>query len=207
MNTPILIIGFERSGTTLLRRLISMHPHLEFDLLHERRELLKYENPEDAIKNYKMKTKQAGIYLGSIASVESGEKVPYISSKFIKKYISKWKKFWPDSIIFHIIRDCNKCALSANRVFKKDIEQTKKLYIENVPIVIEFLRNYKNVHVIKFERLIGDPKKSLKEIYSVIGYIPDDDCIYKILNTKDPWEYNGKIMCGLRYFQNVGRKH
>jgi len=41
-HKPILIIGFERSGTTLLRRVVSMCPALDYDLLHERKRLIEY---------------------------------------------------------------------------------------------------------------------------------------------------------------------
>lgn len=206
MIEPILITGFERSGTTLLRRLVSMHPILKDDLIHESQKLLKYKTPEEALEKYKIETKQAGQCLGSISSIKSGEKVPYVDSKFIIKYIKKWKLFWPDSIIFHLLRDCNACALSAYKTFSKDPKQTEKLYIKNVPIIIEFLKNYNNVHTIKFEELVGNSEKTLKRIYAIIGYIPDDECMHKILNTKEPWNYNGKTMCGLRYFDNVVRR-
>jgi len=206
MNLPIFITGFERSGTTLLRRLVSMNPLLEFDLIHEKKKLLKYKTKEEAIQNYKMKTKQAGQYLGSWSSIEAGEKLPYVDSKYIIKYTKKWKSFWPNSVIFHIIRNIGQCSVSAKRTFNKDIEQTKKSYKINVPKVREFLGQYNNVYEITFEELIDKPEETLKKIYGIMGSVPSDDYINKVLNTRNPWEYNGRKMCGLRYFDRIERR-
>lgn len=49
--------------------------------------------------------------------------------------------------------------------------------------------------VLGFER---SGTKIVKAIYSIIGYIPDNDYIKKVITTKDPWVYKGRKMCGLR---------
>jgi len=206
MIYPILITGFERSGTTLLRRLVSMHPDLEYDLIHEKRQLLSYNSEKEAMNKYHYKAKQAGKETGGWCSIKSGEKVPYIASNDILEYIKRWKDWWHLSHIFHIIRDSKDCAKSAKRVFNKDIEKTIRNYEKSVPIVHNYLQGYTNCTSIYFSELLDNPVLVLKRIYSIIGNCPDDEYINKVLNTKDQWDYKGRVMCGLRYFDKVGNK-
>ena len=51
LKIPILILGYERSGTTLLRRLVSMHPDLEYDIFHEKpHRVMKAKSRDEAIR-------------------------------------------------------------------------------------------------------------------------------------------------------------
>lgn len=202
---PIFITGFERSGTTLLRRLMSMHPDLKFDLLHEQRRLAEYMTSGMAEKSYIMKTKQEGKFLGSTASVLSGEKVPFIEAKFIIKYMKLWRRFWPASSILYVKRNMHDCAASAKRTFKKDVNNTLSNYRLQVPVVEDYLDTLENVCTIQFADILYDPYEFLAWVYGeILGYVPEKDFIYKVITTRHPWEYKGRIMCGLRYFDSIG---
>ena len=55
-----------------------------------------------------------------------------------------------------------------------------------------------------FEDLIGNVKEELNKLYQWIGFFEkDEDYIQKVVSTRDPWDYNGRIMPGLRYFDCI----
>lgn len=199
MTQPVFITGFERSGTTLLRRLVSMWPGFEKDLIHEGRKLLGYKTRQESENNYK----------DEYSSIKSGEKIPYYNnSDFITDYITKFKEFWPDSIIFHIVRLPADVAASCKRTFYRPKNITHNAYAENVTKVINFLRDESNIITVMYEALIKNPEKMLYMIYDKLGNVPDDEVLNKILNTREPWMLGNRRMPGLRYNDTVGKvKH
>ena len=195
----VFIVGFERSGTTLLRRLISMWPGFDKDVLHETKKLFTYKTRLDAEADY----------YDEYSHIKSGEKIPYYTnSDFIINYIEQFRKFWPDSIIFHIIRKPEDVALSAKRTFRRPTNITKAAHAEHVQKVVNYLSEENNVITIIYESLIQNPEEMVKLIYDRLGSVPSDDIIDKILHTREPWELDGKRMAGLRYNSKVGKvKH
>jgi len=208
-NLPIFICGFERSGTTLLRRLVSMHPALKYELLHEQRKLLNYKTANDAMEKYKLKAKQGGKLTGSIASIESGEKIPYRDNwLFIIEYIERWKRWWPDSIIMHVDRDIEMSAKSAVRTFNRDYDRTIEIAMNNIPKIKKYLERQSNVIWISYEKILANPHHFVKNLYSIMGdFNEDDNYIHKVTATKDPWEYKGRVNCGLRYADGIRSLH
>ena len=204
---PIFITGFERSGTTLLRRIISMHPALEYELIHEKKRLLKYKTAEDAVENYRMSVLQGGKITGATASIVSGEKIPYRDDLvFIMKYVERWKEFWPDAIIIHIDRDVEAMAKSAKRVFNRNVEETIRTAWENVYKVKRFLDTHTNVIWVAYENILANPYYFVKNLYSVMGdFNENDNYIHKVVTNKETWEYKGRVMCGLRYANGIKR--
>ena len=192
----VFITGFERSGTTLLRRLVSMWPGYEKDVVHEQRKLLTYKTRQEAENNYN----------DQYSSIKSGEKIPYYgNSDFILNYIERFHDFWPEGLIFHIVRNPIKVAESCLRTFKRPMQTTAQTYAVNVQAVLNWLLDEPNTFTIQYEMLIEKPKEYIKLIYDKLGDIPDDTVIDKILSTREVWELNGKRMCGLRYSDRVGR--
>lgn len=204
MPDPILITGHERSGTTLLRRLVSMHPDLDCDLLHECWSLQQFRGPEDAMARYQLKVTQAGRVTGAWASVQAGEKIPYGENLPIaKRYISLWKRWWPESLVFHIVRQVDDVVDSCWRTFK--IRTNNRTVLTHVEKMTEFLRQFRRVVAVDYDLLVAHPEHELRRIYSLMGRIPDQEYMHNVLHTQETWRHNGRIMCGLRYKPYVGR--
>ena len=195
----VFITGFERSGTTLLRRIVSMWPGFHMDLIHEEKKLFTYKTAQEAENNY----------FNEYSHIKCGEKVPYYgNTHFIVNYISKFREFWPDSMIFHMLRTPEQVIKSCKRTFMRPTNLTEKVYNNDLLIMTNYLREEPNCIGINYDNLIQNPKEMVKLIYERLGSVPGDDVIEKIISTKDPWELNGKRMCGLRYSDRVGRiKH
>jgi len=204
MHKPILIIGFERSGTTLLRRIVSMCPALEYDLLHEKKQLLEYQEKKMAEALYRYQVKEKGEETGATESILAGEKIAYRNNvSFVQRYIRRWFDWWPDGIGYHIVRDKYGCADSARRTFGRDVKKTVGIWDIAVPIVQDFCSEFKQMREISYEKLIGAPEIMLDKIYKEIGFEAPNEYLKKVLNTQDAWEFNGRKMCGLRYSNRV----
>ncbi len=191
---PIFICGFESSGTTLLRRLLSMCPLLDMDLIHEKRQLLNYKTANEALNNY----------FDEYSSIKSGEKIPYFGNvDFIVEYIDRWRSWWPKSIIFHIVRDCEHVVLSCKKRFNRPGNLVRELHTKETESLANYLEGEPNVYTIPYEALILNPLPNLNKIYQIMGYEADKELLEKILSTREPWEYEGKRMSGLRYKAKV----
>jgi len=202
---PILIMGFERSGTTLLRRLISMCPALRYDLLHEQWRLQTYATASEAINNYRMPCRQAGKLTGGNASIESGEKIAYYDNWMRAiAYYNKWRCFWPHAKVLHIIRDPNDVARSCYNTFERDIKLTERAWEESVSTILNTTFDDKNCIVVSYEWLIENQTDALRSLYNIIcGMEYESPILHAIMETQEPWNYNGRVMCGLRYKAEV----
>lgn len=207
MKLPILILGYERSGTTLLRRLVSMHPRMPFDIVHEQAaKLFKSGTKEEAIKRLTFKSKQAGVYTGGVSSLEAGQKIPYTSFKIAQKSINKFNSFFDDFSIIHIVRDSKNAVKSQVKTFKKNKGKCSQQYADSVPKVIKYLQSNKNVLTVNFENLLDNPLDEVRSIYEWIGdFNEGEDFLNKVTGTQEPWNYNGRTMPGLRYFNSIGK--
>ena len=195
INSPIFITGFESSGTTLLRRICSMHPALEKDIIHEQRKLLQYRSAKHAELNY----------FDEYSSIKSGEKIPYYTNiAFIMEYIDKFIEFWPDCLIFHIVRNPEECARSSNRRFNRDFDVSKNFCKSGQYKINEYLERIKcNAFEVDYNDLVKEPLAVVTGIYGIMGEIPPKGYIKKVISTREPW-YNGeKRNCGLRYKKKV----
>ncbi len=200
MNNPFLIIGYERSGTTLLRRLVSMHPGLDYDLVHENsKKLLRCKTKKDALNGLTYPTKQAGKLTGGMMSVRAGQKVPYVSFKFIRGVIRHFKALFGDVRIIHIVRDPIRAINSQVRTFKRKSLRCVEDYFNSVPKTMSHVDGY----MIRFEQLMGSPIETLSRLYEWMGQEVDEHYITKAISTRDPWKHKSRIMCGLRYFDSV----
>jgi len=181
-----------------------MWPEYQYDVLHEQALLMKFQSPESAFAKYRTQVSQAGVVFDAWASVESGEKLPYgITLEFIKSYVRRWREFWPDSMIFHVIRNPNDVAASCKRTFKRG--ENARLVSEKVEAMSEWLEQFPNVHELHYGDLLADPSAYLEYVYGFLGKVPDYGYIHKVITTKDPWKHNGRIMCGLRYHDKITR--
>jgi hypothetical protein len=209
MKKRILITGYERSGTTLLRRLVSMHPALGYDIVHERRDLLlKAQTRQWAIKNMTYPVTQNKQETGGMMSIKAGQKLPYVFARDFDLYFAKFKKLFKKFHVIHIIRDPLSAINSQVRTFEKDVNLCIKTYFNNVPKVYKTIKIDKTESiVVKYEDIISDPFNFVNNIYKWIGdFDGDAEYIKRVISTRDPWDFNGRIMCGLRYFDGIKDK-
>ncbi len=204
MKTPILIIGFPRSGTTLLRRIVSMHPGLDYELIHEDPgPLLAAKSKEEAIKNLTYEHVQAGKPLGSTMSIIAGQKIPYSRYKVAKSFINQFGLFFGDFSIMHIYRNPVDTVSSGVKTFSANPLIRIVQYFLTVPRVRNLLQDYDNVLELRYEDLIRTPAEVTSRIYDWIGGAVDAAYIERVLTTKDPWVHGSRVMPGLRYFDKI----
>ena len=204
MKTPILIIGFPRSGTTLLRRIVSMHPGLEYELIHEDAgPLLEARSKEEAIEKLTYEHVQAGVNIGSTMSILSGQKIPYSRYKVAKRFIKQFDRFFADFHIIHIYRNPVDTVSSGVKTFSANPLIRTVQYFLTVPRVRRLLRMYDSVLELRYEDLIRSPDEVTARIYDWMGSSVEQAHIDRVLTTKDPWEYEGRVMPGLRYFDKI----
>jgi len=134
----ILVIGFQRSGTTLLRRLIDLHPNVLW-ILHETRLLSKegLTNVNVISRYIKNNISNAESYkFATILKKNWGEKLPwYGNGSNIIYYANKWSNIFRDeSKIIHIVRHPIDVALS--NVEKRDLIQQLLLNIIQIIFLV-----------------------------------------------------------------------
>jgi hypothetical protein len=199
----ILIIGFQRSGTTLLRRLIVSHPDVKV-VMHEKRLLRKKNvNKKGFIKSFVEKQyiakKEVDRYTGEDPVNDIwGEKIPWNSDSGseIIEYANMWRnKFGSKSRIVHIVRHPMDVALSNKKRGMIPLSAAINACKRSVPIVHNAL-NKDDYLVITYEELVSNPKKILKEIFEFCELKKDE----KILN-----ELSNLRKDRLRYFDGINK--
>ena len=167
----ILIVGFQRSGTTLLRRLFQLHPQVR-RMFHEKF-LLKICQDQQTLMQYIEK-------LGVNPKTDNwGEKVPYYPSarKYpIVKYCEQWEHvFGKNSRILHIVRHPYDVALSNVKKFKNinHVHQPLDVYKKIVPVAVNRIDKLKTSFTFKYEDLLLNPDKMMFDIYKHCGLKPD----------------------------------
>lgn len=204
MNIPILIVGYERTGTTILRRLVSMHPNLEYDLVHEKWNLLRAaKNKKHANQIMTFKATQNKKRIGTVSSIISGQKIPYNNFLQAQKYIDKFLSLFPEGHLMHIIRKPLETINSQVKTFDRNVDHCIKNYFDSVPRVYDYTKQLPNSCQISYENLIDKPKEVLADLYRWMGQEVDPAHIERVVSTQDPWEHNGRILPGLRYFNNI----
>ena len=204
MKTPFLVIGYERSGTSMLRRLMSMHPGLDYDIVHEKVKLLwRSKTSKQAIKTLTLPAQQHGTITG-VASILSGQKIPYVGFSAAKKTIDHFVHLFPTVSIVHIVRDPVGAVNSQVKTFKKKEMRCVSQYFKSVPRIIKYLENSNIRHIkIDYADVVDSPHNLLSRLYIWMGEKVTTEHINRVITTKEPWEYNGRTMCGLRYFNSV----
>ena len=163
----ILILGFQRSGTTILRRIINSHPEVK-RIMHESFLLTKCQNKPQL-------KKQLVKHNINIKKDNWGEKVPYypnIRRTPTVKYCEKWIEYFGEqSRIIHIVRHPYDITLS---IMKKYAGQNKfhvplTIYKRKVINTIPQIMNLDNTLTIKYEQLITHPDITIPMIYEFCG--------------------------------------
>lgn len=163
MKNRIFITGFQRGGTTLLRRLLHNHPDIEC-MIHERRIL-------NRVKNFEEKTiikvvKKYPKWEGNVEGIW-GEKVPWNSptGQEIINYMNKWQKAFGDNACYiNIIRNPIDAGKSNAKLDLLSLSATKNNWDLSMPVVTRFINRIGGINIV-YENLVITPKPVLKKIF------------------------------------------
>ena len=181
----ILVIGFQRSGTTLLRRMITIHPQVK-KIFHENFLMSKYR------KDRKKLIQHIGEYKVKIDKHNWGEKVPFYGN--IKgglhplTYCNVWSELFPDSKIVHIIRHPIDVGLSTINKYPNinDINKPLKKYIKVMTSLIGNIDKLENSITIKYEDLLLDTDETINRVFKFCGLKEDVEIQTRMSKIKRP---------------------
>lgn len=146
----IFVIGFQRSGTTMLRRILHNHP--DVSLLHEQKTIKRGKTKEAMLQNVyrrfpKLKNKQ-----------HWGDKMPWYDKhgNTIIGYSKKWADFFEDEArILHIIRHPIDVAKSTVKLkWARNHDTPIIFHSGSVPKVIEYIDSDPRFINLTFEDLV-----------------------------------------------------
>jgi len=181
-----------------------MHPDLEYELIHEDAQaLLESRSKEELVEKLTYEHVQAGKPIGSIMSIRSGQKIPYSRYRVAKRFIRQFDSFFDSFYVIHIHRDPIYTVSSGVKTFSANPLIRIFQYFMTVPRVRKLLCKYDDVFELRYEDFVRSPNEETKRIYDWMGGSVDSAHIERVLTTKEPWECDGRIMPGLRYFDRV----
>ena len=168
----ILVIGFQRSGTTLLRRMIHIHPQVK-RIFHEHLLVSKFRNDKKQLLNY-ISNKRT-----NNKKDNWGEKVPFYGK--IKgglhpfTYCQKWTELFPESKIIHIVRHPIDVGLSTVNKYPNinDINIPLKKYNKLMTSLIGDIDKLDNALTIKYEDLLLNTDETINKIFKFCGLKED----------------------------------
>lgn len=188
MKQRILIVGFPRSGTTLTRSIVLNHPQVG-TILFEKWVLNKCNNLKDVYKKFPFfennrpcgaKVIYAKRVIGKVGT----------STQTIVDYCKKWNEFFGrDSKIVQIVRhpydSLNSLVLSKRRTPLGPIfGSVYREYLDYIPQYTLGIAELPNTYTFKYEDLLLNHEKTLKEICDHCGLDTDYKYQKKILEEK-----------------------
>jgi hypothetical protein len=178
----ILIIGYQRSGTTLLRRLVEKHPDV-YCVFHETWLLTGDKFTREGWR------KKFG-KVASRADIVWGEKIAYTGTLLEKMfenpsivfYVREWEEIYKDSSrIVHIFRHPLDVAVSNTELkWTKSYHTCINAYLKSVPKVIRKIKSCN----IKYEDLVYSTTDVLKTVFDYCGLNSDDSLVKEIATGK-----------------------
>jgi len=178
----ILIIGFQRSGTTLMRRLMISHPQVK-RLYHEAFLLRQYQTKEALMAAVR----------GSVVdpiNTTWGEKTPFypnIRKIPVVRYCNTWNEYFEnESRILHIIRHPIDVAFSViNKNKNRNISHPLNLYCAKMEKTIPAVNKIKNTFTFKYEDLLLNPDDIIPRIFDFCGLKSDIDFRKQLKNHRN----------------------
>ena len=167
----ILITGMQRTGTTLLRRIVTIHPQVK-RIFHETFFLTKCLNPV-LMKN---RINSMGI---NFKNDIWGEKCPYypnIRKMKVEQYCETLHNWFPNKFrVIHIVRHPMDVAISNVKKFKyvKSIVKPIEMYNAIIPRIVPNLMEMPYVIQIKYEHLLTEPDIVIPKIYKFCNLKPN----------------------------------
>ena len=180
----ILIIGFQRSGTTLMRRIINEHPEVT-KIFHEQFLLNKFIDKKilfDYLRSGDIDLKNGNW----------GEKVPFYPSVKgfpVINYCETWNDYFGrGSRILHVVRHPLDVVFSVvNKYKNQNFDYALALYKERMIKYIPKIMEMDNTFTFKYEDLLLNPDKLIPRIFWFCGLDKDTDFklyLSKIANSK-----------------------
>ena len=181
----ILVIGFQRSGTTLLRRMIQVHPQVR-KIFHENFLLSKFR------KDKKRLTQYIGKYRTNINKDNWGEKVPFYGN--IKgglhplTYCQMWRELFPNGKIVHIVRHPIDIGLSTVNKYPNinNINKPLKKYVNIMTSLIGDIDKLENSITIKYEDLLLNTDETINKVFKFCGLKEDVEIQVRMSKIKRP---------------------
>jgi hypothetical protein len=195
--TPaILVTGFQRSGTTLLRRLLCAHPGVKV-VLHEARLLRKTMDMEKILgRAVKFAERRHSVALDP-GNDAWGDKVPFCTSVPKKgiDYCAGWlEAFGKRAKVLVIVRHPCDVVLSNQRTFSQNPDGVMKAMSLFMPEFVAFGLSDGRVRCLKFEDLVANPRPVLEGVFEFCGL----DTAPKVLDA-----VVGSGSKELRYFERI----
>lgn len=179
----ILIIGFQRSGTTLLRRLVNGHPKIK--IFHEKKFIKKGKTRKAFFKNHPfLKDKK-----------NFGDKIPWFDKdgKMIIRLSRKWGNFFGDEArVVHIIRHPVDVGLSTYKLnWVRRPEIPIEFHTKSVPRVVKVMNEDPRFINLRFEDLLISPEEKLWNLFEFCGLKVNDAIVKKAMSV--PLRYHKGI--------------
>ena len=180
----ILVTGFQRSGPTLLRRLLCIHPKVRV-VLHEARLLTNARTKKEACEQAVRFAKDRHQTTLDPVSDNWGDKVPFCVSKPSVGivYCQKWMEMFGDGAkVALIVRHPCDIVVSSKRSFSQGPANIMRAVHAFMPGFVQFGLDSKRVHCLKFEELVSSPRSAMKGVFdffdldsgsSVLAHVAD----------------------------------
>lgn len=157
----ILITGFENSGVHTLRRILSVHPHIEGSFA-EKHLMTKFKTIEDGEK---LINRHFSIVNDNW--IEAVNFYDHIKNMNPIDYIRTWNKcFGKTAKVIHIVRHPVDVSLTKlKQIGEGDLRNHLEIYKEKMRVIVPKISNMKNSITIKYEDLLLRPDETLPKIF------------------------------------------
>ena len=208
----IFITGLQRSGTTLLRDIISKHPDVKH-MFHEQG-ILRYSLQElysssELLDFFPTAEKgKDGPLTQSMVEIDFrlqednwGEKIPYYQLDINKnefktsiiEYCSRWKRYFEnESRIVHIVRHPFDVATSnKNSGYTPNFLIPFRTWASNVPQVLDSLNSGNmDVFTVKYEDILCDPARFLDQIFSYCSLDSSPELVQELIKGGEIYKFD-----------------